>query len=58
MPMRFSGLGAQHVDFAQIIKSLYNDPENETRYSPADAPDAQSKGLLEIPIWKSLHEPH
>jgi len=28
-------LGAQHVDFAQIIKSYANNPENETRYSPS-----------------------
>jgi transposase-like protein/IS1 family transposase len=28
-------LGAQHVDFAQLIKIYQNNPETETRYSPA-----------------------
>jgi len=28
-------LGAQHVDFAQLVKIYQNNPENETRYSPA-----------------------
>jgi transposase-like protein/IS1 family transposase len=29
-------LGAQHVDFAQIIKTYANNPESETRYSPSE----------------------
>ncbi len=29
-------LGAQHVDFAQLVKIYTNHPEGETRYSPAD----------------------
>src|SRR5436853_4289842 len=34
-------LGAQHVDFAQLVKLYANNPENETRYSPAECTGAK-----------------
>ena len=39
-------LGAQHVDFAQLVKLYANNPENETRYSPAEC-----TGAKKVPIY-------
>lgn len=39
-------LGAQHVDFAQLVKLYANTPENETRYSPAEC-----TGCKKVPIY-------
>jgi len=42
-------LGAQHVDFAQLIKIYQNNPENETRYSPAKCIGTKKKRVFGRP---------
>jgi transposase-like protein/IS1 family transposase len=39
-------LGAQHVSFAQLVKLYKNNPETETRYSPAEC-----TGAKKVPIY-------
>jgi len=39
-------LGAQHVDFAQIIKTYASNPESETRYSPSEC-----TGCHKVPVY-------
>lgn len=39
-------LGAQYVDFAQLVKLYVNNPEGETRYSPAEC-----TGAKKVPIY-------
>lgn len=39
-------LGAQHVDFAQLVKIYANNPEGQTRYSPAEY-----TGAKRVPIY-------
>jgi transposase-like protein/IS1 family transposase len=41
-------LGAQRVDFAQLVKLYVNNPETETRYSPAEC-----TGCKKVPIYGS-----
>ena len=41
-------LGAQRVDFAQLVKLYTNNPEGESRYSPADC-----TGAKKVPIYGS-----
>lgn len=42
-------LGAQHVDFAQLIKIYQNTPELETRYSPAKCIGAKKQPIFGNP---------
>ena len=44
-------LGAQRVDFAQLVKLYTNNPENETRYSPAEC-----TGAKKVPIYGNPDE--
>lgn len=39
-------LGARHIDFAQLVKMYANNPEGQTRYSPAEC-----TGCKKIPIY-------
>ena len=39
-------LGAQYVDFAQLVKLYVNNPEGESRYSPAEC-----TGAKKVPIY-------
>jgi hypothetical protein len=39
-------LGAQRVDFAQLVKMYANNPESETGYSPTEC-----TGCKEVPIY-------
>jgi hypothetical protein len=42
-------LGAQKVDFAQLVKIYTNNPENETRYSPAECTGAKKVSIYGSP---------
>jgi IS1 family transposase len=42
-------LGAQHIDFAQLIKIYQNTPEPETRYSPAKCIGAKKQPIFGNP---------
>jgi transposase-like protein/IS1 family transposase len=42
-------LGAQHVDFAQLVKIYANNPENETRYSPAECTGCKKNPIFGRP---------
>ena len=45
-------LGAQHVDFAQVIKIYRSNPEAETRYSPSTCMGCQKIGVFGSPDLK------
>jgi IS1 family transposase len=51
-------LGAQHVDFAQIIKVYAHDPENETRYSPSECTGCHKAAVYGDPDMSKASTSH
>ena len=51
-------LGAQHVDFAQVIKIFHNSPESQKRYSPGTCIGCQKIGVFGNPDLKKATTSH
>jgi len=51
-------LGAQHVDFAQLVKVYTNSPERETRYSPAECAGTRKIAIYGNPDMERVSTSH
>lgn len=51
-------LGAQKVDFAQLVKIYAANPENETRYSPAECVGCKRRRVYGRPVTRNISTSH